>query len=119
MDLNRFVLEGLVGGRLGQRQGQGQGLLRQMQAAPVPTGTMEGVAYGLGMFVIDAEEELGSKGARVWGHEGWGHSFVWVDEQAGMVVSGTVNQQDEEERADPWDAVMALMVAGRRALVSE
>lgn len=107
-DLNRFLLQGLVGGRLG-----GPGLLRQMLAEPVPT-DIEGVTYGLGVLLIDAEEELG-KGARVWGHEGWGHSFLWYDEQAGIVVSGTVNQQDE--RADPYDAVMADMAMARAKLI--
>jgi D-alanyl-D-alanine carboxypeptidase len=107
-DLNRFLLHGLVDGRLG-----GPELLRQMQAEAVPT-DIEGIVYGFGMFVIDAEDDLGAVGARVWGHEGWGHSFVWYDEQAETVVSGTANQQDE--RADPYDAVMAAMAAGRQTL---
>lgn len=107
-DLNRFLLQGLVGGSLG-----GPDLLRQMLAGPVPT-DVEGVTYGLGVFLIDAEEELG-KGAQVWGHEGWGHSFLWYDEQAGIVMSGTVNQQDE--RADPYDALMADMAMARAQLI--
>jgi len=106
-DLNRFLLQGLVNGRLG-----GPSILREMLPDSVPTDT-DGVEYGLGLFLIDAEEELG-QGARVWGHEGWAHSFVYYDEQAGIVVSGTVNQQDE--RADPYDAIMAAMAAGRRIL---
>lgn len=107
-DLNRFLLQGLVGGRLGPA------LLRQMLGEPVPT-DIEGVAYGLGLFVVDAEDELGN-GARIWGHEGWGNSFLWYDEQAGIVVSGTVNQQDE--RADPYDAVVADMVVARATAAS-
>lgn len=111
-DLNRFLVGGLIEGRL---LGAGGGdLLRQMQSEPVPTG-MEGVEYGLGLFLIDAEDELG-EGARVWGHEGWGHSFSWCAEgvkgaATTLVVSGTVNQQ--EERADPYDAVMEIIAAAR------
>lgn len=109
-DLHRFLLEGLVEGRLGG----GPHILDQMKSQPVPT-DIEDVEYGLGLFLVDAEDELG-QGSRVWGHEGWGHSFLWYDEQAQVAAAGTVNQQDA--RADPYDAVMAVMAAGRRMLAA-
>lgn len=109
-DLHRFLLLGLVEGRLDG----GPYLSDQMKSQPVPT-DIERVEYGLGLFLVDAEDELG-RDARVWGREGWGHSFLWYYEQAQVVVAGTVNQQDE--RADPYDAVMAVMAVGRRMLAA-
>ena len=110
-DLIGFVKDVLLqGGREG-----GKVLSEAMLLDTHLTGE-EGVRYGLGLFVLDLVEGEDGVGGRVWGHDGWGHAFMYVyepplmkegEEGEVLVLAGTVNQQDE--RADPWEAVMVAL----------
>jgi len=110
-DLTLFARKGLLGSRSGGREGVS--LANIMMAESVLTG-MNGVWSSLGLFVMDLEEEEDGVDGRIWGHDGWGHSFMFVyeppqsDQQHAesdiLILAGTVNQQDE--RADPWQAIM-------------
>jgi D-alanyl-D-alanine carboxypeptidase len=87
-DLARFIL-GLVRGEL---FGKETNDILDMMLQAVPT-EVEGVGYGLGVFVIDAAEEgLG----RVWGHDGWCNSFMFFSEGLGLAATGTLNQLDND-----------------------
>ncbi len=115
-DLCVFLREGLVHGRLLGNGSTGKGeeevggwMLRQT----VPT-EEDGVRYGLGLYVVEMEEDEDGLDGRMWGHDGWGRSFAYVYERGagkeGLVVCGTVNQQ--EDRADPWKAVVGVALKG-------
>jgi len=79
----------------------------------------EDIRYGLGMFELELVEGEDGVGGRVWGHDGWGHAFMYVYEPPVMkdggregevlILVGTVKQQDE--RADPWEAMMVALRA--------
>jgi len=108
---NVLLLEG--GGREGGRM-----LLDAMLAETHLTGE-EDMRYGLGVFELELVEGEDGVGGRVWGHDGWGHAFMYVYEPPVMkdggregevlILVGTVNQQDE--RADPWEAMMVALRA--------
>jgi len=114
-DLSNFVKNMLLqGGR-----GGGGTLLEAMVLETHLTGE-EGLRYGLGLFVMELVEGEDGVGGRVWGHDGWGHAFMYVyeppvmkegegEEGEVLVMAGTVNQQDM--RADPWDAIMVALRA--------
>lgn len=60
------------------------------------------VTYGLGVFSVD----LGADGY-LWGHDGYGGSFVYTWPQRGLTMVGTVNQTD----VDWWPMVLATLRA--------
>lgn len=111
-DLCVFLREGLAAHDrlLGNGTGKAEGLGGWMLRHTVPT-EEDGVRYGFGLYVVELEEDADGLDGRMWGHDGWGHSFAYVYERVagkeGLVVSGTVNQQ--EDRADPWKAVVGAL----------
>lgn len=80
-DLNTFA-RALARGRL-----IGADLLAEL-LRPVPTGDAD-VGYGLGVFVVDLHDQ-----GTLWGHDGYGGSFVYVWPEHDLVMAGTVNQTE-------------------------
>lgn len=116
-DLSTFLIKGLVEGKV-FTQGQGVDILHSvMLHSPAPTED-EGVYVCLGLFLIPLSKEDDGIEGKIIGHDGWGKSFMYFYErdeeggggkggggkETGLVITGTVNQQDE--RAEPWEAVM-------------
>ena len=59
--------------------------LDAMRAA-VPTGEPD-IGYGLGVFVVALSGD-----ATLWGHDGYGNSFMYLNTGDGTIFSGTLNQ---------------------------
>lgn len=51
-----------------------------------------GVTYGFGLFRIDLGPALGE----LWGHDGWGNSFMYYWPQRDIGFTGTLNQVDND-----------------------
>lgn len=56
----------------------------------VPTGEPD-IAYGLGVFVVAL-----SGGATLWGHDGYGNSFMYLHTGDGTIFTGTLNQTEND-----------------------
>jgi len=56
----------------------------------VPTGE-EDIAYGLGIFVVSLDG-----GGELWGHDGYGNAFMYLDTANGTVYTGTLNQTQND-----------------------
>ena len=55
----------------------------------MPTDT-EDVAYGLGIFVIALEH------GELWGHDGYGNAFMYLNTTDDTIFTGTLNQTDND-----------------------
>ncbi len=91
-DLSLF-LRGLLGGDLFDQAST----LETMQTV-VPTDWDPDVHYGLGLIRIDLDEDRA-----LWGHDGYGGSFVYLDTADETLYSGTVNQTETD-----WWPVVAV-----------
>ncbi len=72
----------------------------------LPTG-WEDVGYGLGVFQVD----LGELG-ELWGHDGYGNSWMYTWPDRGVTLVGTLNQTDNDWW--PWmeEAILQIDEAG-------
>jgi D-alanyl-D-alanine carboxypeptidase len=91
-DLQLFI-HGLAGGDLFRNQST----LDEMMSW-IPTGEVD-VEYGLGLFRVDLGFGLG----HVWGHDGYGNSWMYYWPRHDITFSGTLNQS----RNDLWVLIMA------------
>lgn len=60
------------------------------------------LSYGLGLFKIDLDG-----GAYLWGHDGYGHAFMYAHSETGARYTGGLNQT----RNDWWPLVVAALEA--------
>lgn len=84
-DLSLFLRALLAGDLFAER-----GTLDAMEEV-VPTGWEAGIGYGLGIIRIDMGD-----GRALWGHDGYGSSFVYLDTDDEAIYSGTVNQTETD-----------------------
>jgi D-alanyl-D-alanine carboxypeptidase len=65
------------------------GTLAAMQAG-VPTG-YDDVSYGLGLFQVALDD-----GTSLWGHEGYGNSFMYLHTRDDTIYAGALNQTEND-----------------------
>lgn len=62
----------------------------------VPTGYRD-ISYGLGVFIVQLDD------GRLWGHDGYGNSFMYLHTSDDTIFTGTLNQTEN----DWWSMVEA------------
>ncbi len=100
-DLQKFM-RGLFQGRLFERS-QTVDLMK----TSTDTGAA-GVAYALGLFRVN----LGAGEGHLWGHDGWGNSFMYYWPEQDIGFTGALNQVDND-----WYPLVETAIA-QRLLVS-
>jgi CubicO group peptidase (beta-lactamase class C family) len=83
-DLSSFLL-GLAGGELFENAST----LKEMKEG-IATDYKD-IRYGLGLFLVDLDD-----GSMLWGHDGYGNSFLYLHDADATVFAGGINQTEND-----------------------